>query len=187
MQPGAEMFNDLLALLTRFGLAFDPSLAGVFRALVTLEGTLRALDPEFAMVDEARSSADKIARRVFGPDALRRSAGEDMLKLAPLMRRIPGRLDRITAAMERNELGYNVRLLAHEDDLRLVQSFFARAVLAFLSAAIGLIAALLIGVNDGIFVAEDLTLAQGLGYVGLIVATVLGMRVLVAVSRDRAV
>jgi ubiquinone biosynthesis protein len=187
MQPGAEMLTDLLALLTRFGLAFDPQLAGVFRALVTLEGTLRTLDPEFAIVDEARSLADKVGRRVFGPSALGQAAGEDLFKLAPLLRRIPARIDRITAAMERNDWGYNVRLLAHEDDLRLAQRFFARAIVAFLSAAIGLVAALLIGVNNGIVVAKDVTLAQALGYLGLIVATVLGMRVLVAVSRDRVI
>jgi ubiquinone biosynthesis protein len=87
-QPGAEMFNDLLALLNRFGLAFDSQLAGVFRALVTLEGTLRVLDPEFAMVDEARRLAGQIGGRVFGPGAFGRAAGEDLLRLAPVLRRI---------------------------------------------------------------------------------------------------
>jgi len=187
MRPGAEMFNDLLVLLSRFGLAFDPQLAGVFRALVTLEGTLRVLDPEFAMVDEAKSMADEIGRRAFGPGAFGRAAGEDLLRLAPLLRRMPARLDRITAAMARNEWGYNIRLLAHEDDIRLAQRFFARATVAFLSAAIGVVSALLIGVDDGIFVAKRVTLAQALGYLGLMVATVLGMRVLVAVSRDRVI
>jgi|SRR5215813_1597315 len=186
-RPGAEMFNDLLLLLTQFGLAFDPQLAGVFRALVTLEGTLRLLDPGFEIIDEARSLAGKVASEVFGPGALVRAAGEDLVKLAPLLRRMPGRLDRITAAMERNEWGYNIRLLAHQEDRRLVQSFFARAVVAFLSAAIGLVAALLLGVNNGIPVAKGITLAQALGYLGLLAATVLGMRVLVAISRDRLI
>src|SRR5437899_4159287 len=100
---------------------------------------------------------------------------------------MPARLDRITRAMERNEWGFSVRLLAHEDELRLAQRFFGRAILAFLSAAIGLVSALLIGVNHGIFVAKGVTLAQALGYLGLVVATVLGMRVLVAITRDRVI
>jgi ubiquinone biosynthesis protein len=185
--PGAEMFNDLLVLLSRFGLVFDPQLAGVFRALMTLEGTLRVLDPGFAIIDEARLLAGKAGQRAFGPGALGQAAGQDLLKLAPLLRRIPRRLDRITAAMERNEWGHNVRLLAHEDDLRLAQRFFGRAILAFLSAAIGLVSALLIGVNNGIPVTKGVTLAQALGYLGLVVATVLGMRVLVAISRERVI
>jgi ubiquinone biosynthesis protein len=186
-RPGAEMFNDLLMLLSQFGLAFDPQLAGVFRALMTLEGTLRVLDPGFAIVDEARSLAGKVGGRAFGPGALGRAAGEDLLKLAPVLRRMPARLDRITAAMERNERGCNIRLLAHADDRRLVQRLIGRATIAFLSAAIGLISALLLSVSNGIFVAKGVTLAQALGYLGLMVATVLGMRVLVAISRDRVI
>jgi ubiquinone biosynthesis protein len=166
-RPGAEMFNDLLILVSQFGLAFDPQLAGVFRALVTLEGTLRVLDPGFAIVDEARPLAGKVGGRAFGPGALGRAAGEDLLKLTPMLRRMPGRLDRITAAMERNEWGYNIRLLAHDDDRRLAQRLFARATIAFLSAAIGLISALLLSVNNGILVAKGVTLAQALGYLGL--------------------
>lgn len=186
-RPGAEMFSDLLMLVSQFGLAFDPQLAGVFRALVTLDGTLRTLDPGFAIIDEARSLAATAGSRVFGPAALGQAAAEDLFRIAPLLRRIPARLDRITAAMERNEHGYNVRLLAHDDDRRLVQRFFARAVVAFLSAAIGLISALLLGVSSGIPVTTGVTLAHALGYIGLMVATVLGMRVLVAISRDRVI
>jgi hypothetical protein len=61
------------------------------------------------------------------------AAGEDLFKLAPLLR-IAARLDRITAAMERNEHGYNVRLLADDDDRRLIQRFFARAVIELVVA-----------------------------------------------------
>jgi ubiquinone biosynthesis protein len=186
-RPSTEMFNALVALLSQFGLAFDPQLAGVFRALVTLEGTLRILDPSFVLLEEAKPLAAKAGNRAFAPDALARGAGKDLYTLAPLLQRIPARLDRITAAMERNELGYNIRLLAHDDDRRLLQRLFARAVVAFLSAAIGLISALLLGINNGILITKGVTLSHALGYVGLIVATVLGMRVLVAISRDRVI
>lgn len=186
-RPGTEMFNGLLVLVSQFGLAFDPQLAGVFRALITLEGTLRILDPGFAILEEAKPLAAKAGKRLFGPDAAARAAGEDLFTLAPRLRRLPARLDRIAAAMERNELGYNIRLLAHDDDRRLLQRLFARAVVAFLSAAIGLISALLLGINNGILIAKGVTLSHALGYAGLIVATVLGMRVLVAVSRDRVI
>lgn len=155
--------------------------------MVTLEGTLRVLDPEFAILEEVKPLAAKIASQVFGPAALGQALGEDLFTLAPLLRRIPARLDRITAAMERNELGYNIRLFAHDDDRRLLQRFAAWAVVAFLSSAIGLTSALLLTVNNGIAFSKGVTLTQALGYAGLIVATVLGMRVLLAISRDRVI
>jgi predicted unusual protein kinase regulating ubiquinone biosynthesis (AarF/ABC1/UbiB family) len=48
MAPGADILNDLLAVVVRYGLALDPQLAGVFRALATLEGTLQLIDPTFS-------------------------------------------------------------------------------------------------------------------------------------------
>jgi hypothetical protein len=78
----------------------------------------------------------------------------DALTATENAQRIPGRVDRITAGMERNEWGLNIQL---------------------------------IGINEESRSPEGVTLAQSLGYLGLMVATVLGMRVLVAVSRDRVI
>lgn len=184
-RPGADTFNDLLALLTGFGLSFDPQLAGAFRALVTLEGTLRVLVPNFDIIDETKTLAVGISHRVFGPAALSGALYGDALKLAPILRRLPYRLDRIAAEMERDEWGINVRLLADDRDVRLVTGLVGRCLLAFLSGAIGVVSALLLTVDTGTRLSEHLTLAQTLGYGGLVVASLLGIRVLVAVSRDR--
>jgi ubiquinone biosynthesis protein len=54
MKPGAELFADLLGLLVRFDLTIDPQLAGMFRALATLEGTLRLLAADFDLIEEAK-------------------------------------------------------------------------------------------------------------------------------------
>jgi ubiquinone biosynthesis protein len=183
--PGAEMFVELLALVTNFGLVFDAQLAGLFRALVTLEGTLRVIDPNFAIVDEAKAMAADIGSKTFGTAALVGSVKDELTSLLPLLRRVPRRLDRIGAAMERNEWGVNVRLLADERDTRMVVRIADRAVAALLSASIGVVSALLLNVQDGVLVTPGLTVVQMTGYLGLIASTVLGLRVLVAISRDR--
>lgn len=187
VRPGADMFTDLLGLLTGFGLRFEPQLAGVFRALLTLEGTLRVLAPDFAIVDEARALAGDIGHRTFGPHALGHAIGDDLLKLAPILRRLPRRLDRISADLERQQWSLNVRLLADRRDVELVRQLTGRGLLAFLSAAVGVVSALLVGVDSGVVVSNGLTFAQALGYAGLAVATVLGVRVLVAISREHNV
>ena len=185
-QPGAEMFNELLTLVTGFGLAFDPQLAALFRALVTLEGTLRVLDPDFPMVDEAKTLAAGIASTTFGPRAMADAFTDDLGQLLPLLRKVPHRLDRIGAAMERNEWGLNVRLLADERDAMIVTRIAYRAIAALLSTGIGLVSALLLNVQGGVAVAAGVTLPETIGYLGLAASTVLGLRVLVGISRDRA-
>lgn len=185
--PGAEMFNHLLALLAGFGLRFDPQLAGAFRALVTLEGTLRVLDPSFEIIEETRNLATRIGHRVFGPSALAGALHDDAVRLAPILRKLPYRVDRITAEMERGEWGVNVRLLADDRDVRFVTQLVGRCLLAFLSGAIGIVSALLLAVDSGPTIASQLTLIQAIGYAGLAAATLIGIRVLVGVSRDRIV
>jgi ubiquinone biosynthesis protein len=87
--------------------------------------------------------------------------------------------------MERNEWSLNVRLLADERDTAIITRIADWAIAALLSAAIGLVSALLLNVRGGVVLAAGLTLPESLGYLGLIAATVLGARVIVAISRDR--
>jgi ubiquinone biosynthesis protein len=109
MEPGADILNDLLAVVIRFGLALDPQLAGVFRALATLEGTLRLIDPPFSVVEEARQYAQERKLGLPRPEQLREDVLSDVLEMLPMVRKIPRRLDRITGALERGELSVRIR------------------------------------------------------------------------------
>lgn len=172
-------------LVTSFGLAFDPQLAGVFRALMTLEGTLRTLDPDFALVEEVKALSANVGRNMFGREAFQNAVRDDILKLGPILRSLPQRVDRIAAAVERDELGINVRLLADERDARFLTRLIDRVILTLISAAIALTSAVLITVSGSGTPSNGATVPQVLGYIGLGVATILGLRVLVAVTRDR--
>lgn len=183
MDPGAEILNDLHAVVVRYGLALDPQLAGVFRALATLEGTLRLIDPTFSVVEEAREYA--LARKLGlpRPAHLREEMLEDALELLPTLRRIPRRLEHISGALERGELSVRIRPFAHPRDAELVTRLTNRLILAFFSASIGLVAVFLLRLGRGpeMFGTQ---LDVLLGYGGLIAATVLGLRVIVAITGE---
>jgi ubiquinone biosynthesis protein len=183
MEPGADILNDLLALVVRFGLALDPQLAGVFRALATLEGTLRLIDPTFNVIDEARQYAQARKLGLPRPEQLKEDALNDLLELLPMLRKIPRRLDRISGALERGELSLRIRPFAHERDAQLVTRLTNRMILAFFSASIGLVAVFLLRLGGGPQMFRT-NLDVLLGYGGLVAATVLGLRVIVAVTHD---
>jgi ubiquinone biosynthesis protein len=183
MEPGADILNDLLAVVVRFGLALDPQLAGVFRALATLEGTLRLIDPTFSVVDEARQYAQARKLGLPRPEQLKEDALNDLLELLPMLRKIPRRLDRISGALERGELSLRIRPFAHEADAQLVTRLTNRAILAFFSASIGLVAVFLLHLGGGPEMFST-NLDVLLGYGGLVAATVLGLRVIAAVTND---
>jgi ubiquinone biosynthesis protein len=185
MSPGPELFADLFAVLLDFGLALPPAVGGVFRALITLQGTLALLDPDFQVVDEARALGSDWMQDSIAPTSLRKAATDELLALLPLLQRLPRRLDRITAALERGQLSANVRLLSDDRDVRVVSRLLSRGVLAFLGVGLSMSSVLLLGLHGGPALASTLTVYQLFGYCGLFASAVLILRVIVAIARER--
>jgi|GEM_PF-63034 ubiquinone biosynthesis protein len=186
MDPGPELFVDLFALLLDYGLAFPPVIGGVFRALVTLQGTIALLAPDFEIVAAARTIGAEWMQDSFGPTSLRRAATDEMLGILPLIQRLPRRLDRITAALERSQFTANVRLFSDEQDARLITRMVSRVVLAFMGVGIAIASVLLLGLSGSPRITSTLSVFQLFGYFGLFCSAVLLLRVIVAIARDRA-
>jgi ubiquinone biosynthesis protein len=190
MVPDAAMFTTMFRLLAEFGLVFPPVIAGVFRAMITLEGTLARLDPGFQIVEETRKMAASWLGDMLAPASLRDAATDEVLGLLPVLRRLPRRFDRITTSLERGTLTTSVRLLADERDRQFVRSIVGRAVLAFLGAAFGVMSVMLIGVHGGpLFLPTaagtgGTSLFHLFGYVGLFLSLVLILRVIIAITRE---
>jgi ubiquinone biosynthesis protein len=178
-----QTLSDMLDVVVQFGLTLDPQLAGVFRALATLDGTLRLIDPSFNMVLEARRYASEAHLGLPSPTQVRGDVAGDLLEMLPALRKLPRRVDRISRALERGDFSLRLRTLADPGDVAVIGRFVNRLVLAFVSASIGLVSVLLLGVGGGPVV-FGMRLDLLLGYLGLAGATALGLRVIVAVTRD---
>ncbi|MGH8776185.1 MAG: ABC1 kinase family protein [Jiangellaceae bacterium] len=178
-----EMFADLFRLVTRYGVSVPPELAAVFRALATAEGTLSELAPGFDIVEESRTFATTRLRQAVLPESLRATATAELVKLLPVIRRVPRRLDRITSAIEHGRLSTEVRLFADERDRRVVTRLVHQSLLTILAAATGVVAAILLGTAGGPQVAQDLGLYQLIAYTLLIVSGALTLRVLTSMLR----
>jgi ubiquinone biosynthesis protein len=75
-----------------------------------------------------------------------------------MLRRLPRRVERIASAVEHGRLGVNVRLFAHERDRQVLTGLIHRVLLAFLAAAAGIIAVLLMGTDGGPMVTDSASL-----------------------------
>ena len=87
--------------------------------------------------------------------------------------------------LERDGLRVRVSHFADDHDERVVTTLVNRMVLAFLSGTIGLFSVGLIAIEGGPSFSGNTSLLRVLGYFGLFCATVLAIRVIVAVLRDR--
>ncbi|GGU63034.1 ABC1 kinase family protein [Lentzea flava] len=186
MRPDVEMFGDLFALVSRFGLSIPPEIAAVFRALATLEGTLGVLSPGFNIVVESRAfAAEQISERLT-PESVRRTMAEELQAVLPMLRRLPRRIDRITGAMEQGRLSMSMRLFADERDRSFVTGLLHQVMLTVLGATAGVMAVLLLGSSGGPQIVPEIGLYQVFGYNLLIISVLLGLRVVVAVFRPRS-
>jgi len=181
--PEIEMFTNLLRLVSDYNLAIPPEVAGVFRALATLEGTLAGLAPGFDIVAESRTFASGQLHSQLDPAALHRTATDELLALLPVLRRLPRRADRITGALETGRLSLNVRLFADQRDRRVVTTMLHQVLLAFLGATTGIMGVLLLGTTGGPRVSTSVSLFGVIGYNLLVVSFVLVLRVLFIIFR----
>ena len=181
--PDVRMFTDLFRIIADHGLAVPPEIAAVFRSLATMEGTLTQLAPGFDIVTEARRFAAEQLAGQFTPDTLRQTAMDELASLLPMLRRLPRRIDRIAGALETGRLSHNVRFLADASDRRYVTGLLHQVLLAFLAAAAGIVAVMMIGLHGGPNVTPAVTLYAFFGYCLLVVAAILAVRVLVLVFR----
>jgi len=191
MVPDAAMFTALFQLLTGFGITFPPVIGGVFRAMVTLEGTLTLLAPGFPIVDETRGLAGSWLGELVSPASLRDTATDEVIGLLPVLRRLPRRLDRITTALEQGTLTTSTRLFADDRDRGFIRAMISRAVLAFLGATLGIMSVLLLGIHTGPILipaaaarGSGTTIFQAFGYLGLFFSLVLILRVIITIIRE---
>jgi ubiquinone biosynthesis protein len=184
--PDVRMFTDLFRIVAEHQLSVPPEIAGAFRALATIEGTLTQLAPGFDILAQARRFTTEYLAEQLTPDALRQTATDELITLIPMLRRLPRRLDRITGSLEHGRLGLNIRLLADQSDRRYLTGLVHQLVLTFLAATLGVMSVLMLGLHGGPRVTHTITLYAFIGYCLLVFAGVLALRVLVLVFRPDA-
>jgi ubiquinone biosynthesis protein len=161
--------------------------AGLLRQAVLEVATLRRrFDDEQLERALARFMAKRAewAKASLAPGSVEELVRGELANLALLLRRTPRHLERIATMIERGDLRARVSLLADEQDARAVARLVNRAVLALLGGVVGVLSVMLLGIQGGPPFTGDTSLFQFFGYFGLFCATVLILRVLVAVLRD---
>lgn len=179
----AAAFEDLASLIGTFGIRLPRWFATLTRTMVSLEGTLTTINPDFSLVDAARAHAEQ-KFGVPSPTELREVVEREVVQQLPRLKRVPERIDELFGRALSGQLSANVSLLSDERDARLLTRLVDRLVLAIIAAASGLASVILLGVDAGPTLAGTVTVNEVLGYLGLIAAATLALRVVAGVIRD---
>lgn len=179
--PDGVFMRDLVSMLGHAGVAFPPVIGGVFRSLITLDGTVRVLDPDFNTAAESEVMAGQYAASQLSSRSLRDAASAELLTVLPMLRKLPRRADRITAALAQGRFTTSLRLFGDENDVSLITSLVHRAVLGLVGSALGVISGFLLLAHGSPAIASGVTLLQLLGYIGLFFGAALLLRVVLEI------
>jgi ubiquinone biosynthesis protein len=174
------VIRDVLAVMTRHGLSVPASMISLSRALITLDGTLRVIDPRFDLAAETAAQAADLGHA--DSDELAELLGQELRRSLPVLRNLPEHLDEIATQLRFGRARLQVERFGGHDRA-VVSNWLDRALLALLScfgilgSGLLLVAAELAGTGD------VRTTLQALGFIGLVVSTVLAMRVVARVLR----
>lgn len=150
----------------------------MFRALATLEGTLLMLCDRFDMLEGARRHARSLMIRELGAGDVRERLISELTALLPELRPLPGRLLRITNALDRGELGVGVRLFGHVRDRRFVTRVVQQVLLTMLGATASVLGVVLLGTEGGPELTPSTSMYDLFGYNLVLVAVILLLRAL---------
>jgi ubiquinone biosynthesis protein len=184
-RPDAAMFNAMLRLFFEFGITLPAEWSTFFRALIVLEGTLTTIAPDYSVIDAAESIAGQWVRAQITPGTVQQAVRDEILRTVPMLRRLPRHVDRAFSMLERDGIRVRISHFQDANDTRFLTTLVNRSILAFLSGTIGLLSVGLIAIEGGPPFSGNTSLFRVFGYFGLFCSTVLAMRVIVAVLRDR--
>jgi ubiquinone biosynthesis protein len=102
----ASIIEDLTGLIHRFRVRIPSELLLVGKALITLEGVGRTLDPDFDVVEVAEPFVRDIVATIYGPKYLSRRIMESSQDFLRLLRDLPSDLRELSRHLRENRLGF---------------------------------------------------------------------------------
>jgi ubiquinone biosynthesis protein len=178
----AAAFEDLTVLIGRYGIRLPRWFGTLSRTLVTLEGTLKGLDPDFSLVDAAKRHAADMMPDLAAADPQEILQREFIVQL-PRLRHLPERVDELLGQAVSGRLSAQLSLLGDERDERLITRLMDRLVLGIIVSATTVGSVLLLGIDAGPQVGTT-DVNEVLGYFGLGASAILVFRLVAGIIRD---
>ncbi|RBO96662.1 ABC1 kinase family protein [Nocardia puris] len=162
------LFGDMVRLITGAGFAIPGQIAGVFRTLASLEGTLLLLDPGFDLMTAAREGGGGVLTEIARPERLAARAQGQLLTSLPVLQRLPSRIDALTADLADGRFTVGTRMFDHPEDRAFVTGLVQRVITALIAVSCLLGAVVLLVQRDGPYLVAEVPATAVLGgFLGL--------------------
>lgn len=131
-----EFLNRLIRLIIRNRLRMPPGFYLMLKAIVTLEGVARRLDPGFDMVESIKPFAKLAMKERLRPDRLAKDLYYGALDLTPMLKEFPAQARDILGLIKRGKLRIEFQHQGLEPILKTHERMMTRLVFALVLAAL---------------------------------------------------
>jgi ubiquinone biosynthesis protein len=176
-----QAMSLMLEVMQRHGLEVPGAMTVLSRALLTLEGTLRTIDPNFNIAREATALLPEFSGEQS--ELLQQQLEKEVVRALPSLRTLPTNIEAIATQLRGGRLTMRTERFAG-NDREVVDEWVDRVVFAaigllgMIASAVLLVAAALINNDD-----DFATALQVIGFFGIIVTSVIQMRVVAQILR----
>lgn len=176
-----QAMSMMLEVMQRHGLEVPGAMTVLSRALLTLEGTLRTIDPSFNIAHEATRLLPELAGDQT--ELLQEQLQKEVVRALPSLRTLPSHFEAIATQLRGGRLGVRVERYSGNDRAVVDAwvdrvTFAAIGVLGLLASALLLIAAAIVDKDN-----DFTTTLQVFGFFGIVVTAVIQMRVVAQILR----
>ena len=174
-----SLLNELIALAHTYRVRIPSNLLLLGKAMITIEGIGRQLDPEFNLAEAAQPFAKKLLKERISPKRIMQNWAENLLELNDLGAELPGRLSRILQKIEAGSLKMDVQHQGLGEFTSELNKSSNRIATSMIISAIIVGSSLIIISNKGPFVFG----MPAIGLVGFCFAALLGALLVVSMLR----
>ncbi|QNM98749.1 ubiquinone biosynthesis protein UbiB [Chitinimonas koreensis] len=105
-----QLLNDVIAIMREHAITLPADLTLLFKALITLEGLGRQLDPDFQMVPHLTPFVRRVMLARYSPGALARKGRRNLWEMVTLVGGLPRDVSRLVKAARRGKLRIDLDL-----------------------------------------------------------------------------
>ena len=186
--PTDELIYSIFSIVREFGLRFYPSVSVALRAIVTLDGTLRIIDPMFDIFQEAKLFSNAYVKNSFKqpfkePKATKERLEEEIALILPNIRKIPRRIDQLVKKVEGGKIILHHDIFSDKANASFVTQLFSQFVLLFVGITFGIISVALLAISQFMYTAYAIYLNMA-AYLGLFLCAILLVRLSIQAIRN---
>ncbi len=176
----SALLNDLTTIMRENGLAVPPDLTMLFKALITLEGLGRQLDPDFQIMNHLTPFVKKVILERYSTTSLLKRGRRTLVDVAGALTDLPGDVSQVLREASRGRLRLNLDLKRLDHFGHQLDHSTNRLTVAMITASLIIGSSIVMTVKGG----PTLLGLPAFGFLGFFLAFIIGLGLMISIWRS---